>query len=189
MRHAPRSMRDTNSVRDALDEDHEDLTEEVKARRAELEKAPMQAELKHLEKRWTKKGRTYLTEPKEEDDEVAINKKTNWTEKFALCVIRQYDDQNRFILSTALQVNSPALKAILAEVIHHYPGQSFQTTDISVNLPAHCLYHYRPELKVHLPIRSLALRVPLIFSSSSASSRSSSSMPSRKETTFVTKAS
>jgi len=37
------------------------LTEEDKARRAELEKAPMQAELKYLENRWTKKGRAYIT--------------------------------------------------------------------------------------------------------------------------------
>ena len=60
------------------------LTEEELLQRAELEKAPMQAELKDLEKRWTKKGRGYICEPK--DDEDIPEESTDWFQKFALCV-------------------------------------------------------------------------------------------------------
>ena len=62
------------------------LTEEEKRKREELEQAPMQSELKHLEKRWTKKGRGYICEPKEDEDIPEDN--FNWYEKFALCVSR-----------------------------------------------------------------------------------------------------
>lgn len=124
------------------------LTEEDKQKRAELEKAPMQAELKHLEKRWTKKGRGYITEPKEDED--VPEQTTNWYEKFALCVTRQYDNSNRYVTRTTLQINSEPLKEILADVIGNYPGQSFHTNDIGIDFPAHCLYHYRSELKAAL---------------------------------------
>ena len=59
------------------------LTEEQIRKQKELEKSPMQAELKHLEKRWTKRGQGYIAEPQEEEIEEA---KANWYEKFALCV-------------------------------------------------------------------------------------------------------
>ncbi|KAK0614553.1 AAA family ATPase [Immersiella caudata] len=124
------------------------LTEEDKARRAELEKASMQAELKHLEKRWTKKGRPYVTEPKEEEAE--IGSQTNWHEKFALCVTRQYDLENKKIQRTSLQVNSKALRDILNKVITSYPGQIFSTADVAIDFPAPCLYHYRHELAAAL---------------------------------------
>ena len=124
------------------------LTEEDKARRMELEKAPMQAELKHLEKRWTKKGTGYITEPKEDED--IPDQKVNWHEKFALCIMRTYDQSNEWVQQTTLQVNSEALKDLLHEIIGYYPGQSFSTTDVNVDFPAHALYHYRPELTAAL---------------------------------------
>ena len=124
------------------------LTEEEKARRAELEKAPMQAELKHLEKRWTKKGRPYVTEPKDDDED--IDDQTNWYEKFALCITRQYDMQNKWVQRTSLEINSQALKDILADVISFYPGQSFRTSDITIDFPCHSLFHYRHELAAAL---------------------------------------
>ncbi|KAH8880552.1 AAA family ATPase [Thozetella sp. PMI_491] len=124
------------------------LTDEAKARRAELEKAPMQAELKHLEKRWTKKGTGYIAEPKEDED--IPDQKINWHEKFVLCVLRTYNNTNEWVQQTTLQINSQALKDLLADIIGYYPGQSFHTEDISIDFPAHCLYHYRPELKAAL---------------------------------------
>lgn len=142
------------------------LTEEDKAKRAELEKAPMQAELKHLEKRWTKKGRAYITEPK--DDEEVPEESTNWYEKFALCVTRQYDTSNQFVQRTTLQINSDFLKKILKDIIGSYPGQSFHTSDIGVDFPAHCLYHYRHELKAALadqePGSEGAAHLPILLS-------------------------
>ncbi|OIW30130.1 AAA family ATPase [Coniochaeta ligniaria NRRL 30616] len=142
------------------------LTEEDKRKRAELEKAPMQAELKHLEKRWTKKGRGYITEPKEDED--VPEQTTNWYEKFALCVTRQYDSTNRYVNRTTLQINSQPLKEILADVIGSYPGQSFYTSSISIDFPAHCLYHYRSELKAALanqePGSEGAAHLPILLS-------------------------
>lgn len=121
------------------------LTEEDKAKRAELEMAPMQAELKHLEKRWTKKGRGYITEPKEDED--ITDDETNWYEHFALCVTREYDMQNRWVSRSTLQINSQALRDILRDIIDSYPGESLHSSHISIDFPAHCLYHYRTELK------------------------------------------
>ncbi|TPX13408.1 uncharacterized protein E0L32_006138 [Thyridium curvatum] len=120
------------------------LTDEERRLREELENSPMRAELKHLEKRWTKKGRGYICEPKE--DEEIPEQRFNWYEKFALCVTRQYDDDNKYVVRTALQVNSPALKEVLRDVIGSFPGDSFYTNDVSVTFPARCLYHYRAEL-------------------------------------------
>ncbi|KAF6820894.1 AAA family ATPase [Colletotrichum plurivorum] len=121
------------------------ITEEDKKRREELEKAPMQVELKHLEKRWTKKGHGYITEPKEDED--VPEQKTNWYEKYALCITRTYDGRNEYVCTTSLEVNSPALKEILKDVIGgNYPGQSYLTADISVNFPARSLYHYQHDL-------------------------------------------
>ncbi|GKT42861.1 ATPase family AAA domain-containing protein 3B [Colletotrichum spaethianum] len=135
---------------DTLDEEDQQeingiLTEEEKRRREELEKAPMQVELKHLEKRWTKKGHVYITEPKEDED--IPEQKVNWYEKYALCITRQYDSQNQYVCGTTLEVNSPGLKDILGDVIgNKYPGQSYLTSNITVNFPPRSLYHYRHEL-------------------------------------------
>jgi hypothetical protein len=141
------------------------LTEEDKAKRAELEKAPMQPELKHLEKRWTKKGRGYITEPKEDED--ITDDKTNWYEKFALCVTRQYDMQNQWVQRTTLQINSQALKDIIRDIIDSYPGESFHSSNISIDFPAHCLYHYRNELKAALANQELktegAAHLPILL--------------------------
>lgn len=151
------------------DEDQQEinarLTEEEKKRIAELEKLPMQAELKNLEKRWTKKGRGYICEPKD-DDEIP-EESINWYEKFALCITRQYDNQNKYIQKTSLQVNSPSLKKVLREVIKDYPGQTFLTKDVTIDFPAHCLYHYRTELANKLakaqPDSELAAHLPILM--------------------------
>jgi len=139
-----RVVEDENPDEEDQQEINGKLTEEDKARRAELEKMPMQAELKHLEKRWTKKGRGYITEPKDDDD--IPEQVINWYEKFALCITRQYDNQNKYILKTSLQVNSPVLKQYLREIIGDYPGQSFLTGNVTVDFEPQCLYHYRQEL-------------------------------------------
>src|SRR3954471_8741092 len=91
---ARRSRPDEQPDEEDLQEIMDRLTEEDKKKRAELEKMPMQAELKHLEKRWTKKGRGYITEPKDGDD--VPDDAINWYEKFALCITRQYDSQNKY---------------------------------------------------------------------------------------------
>ncbi|KAJ0160546.1 ATPase family AAA domain-containing protein 3B [Colletotrichum tanaceti] len=121
------------------------LTEEDKRRREELEKAPMRVELKHLEKRWTKKGRPFVVEPQEDED--VPEEKVNWYEKYALCITRLYDSQNQHICRTSLEVNSPGLKKVLGDVVgNQFPGQSYTTSNISVEFPPHSLYHYRHEL-------------------------------------------
>lgn len=144
------------------------LTEEDKKRRAELEKMPMQAQLKNLEKRWTKKGRSYIAEPKDDDD--APEELVNWYNKFALCITREMDRTNEHVLKTSLQVNSPSLKKLLKEVIGTYPGISFLTKDITIDFPCQCLYHYRQELATKLdkvvaaePESELARHLPILI--------------------------
>ncbi|KXH67804.1 AAA family ATPase [Colletotrichum salicis] len=156
---------------DPLDEEDQEeingvLTEEDKKRRKELEKAPMQIEVKHLEKRWTKKGHPYITEPKEDED--IPEEKINWYEKYALCITRQYDGQNKYICRTSLEVNSPGLKNILGDVIgSKYPGQSYLTSNITVDFPPRSLYHYRKELAEtavnHEPGSHEARHLPLLL--------------------------
>ncbi|KAF4784834.1 AAA family ATPase [Colletotrichum scovillei] len=160
------------SVQQPLDEEDQEeinaiLTEEDKKRREELEKAPMQIEVKHLEKRWTKKGHPYITEPKEDED--IPQEKINWYEKYALCITRQYDGQNKYICRTSLEVNSPGLKNILGDVIgSKYPGQSYLTSNITVDFPPRSLYHYRQELADtavdHEPGSDEARHLPLLLS-------------------------
>ncbi|KAJ0325610.1 hypothetical protein COL5a_007422 [Colletotrichum fioriniae] len=139
------------------------LTEEDKKRREELEKAPMQIEVKHLEKRWTKKGHPYITEPKEDED--VPQEKINWP----IQITRQYDGQNKYICRTSLEVNSPGLKNILGDVIgSKYPGQSYLTSNITVDFPPRSLYHYRQELADtavdHEPGSDEARHLPLLLS-------------------------
>ncbi|KAK5075645.1 hypothetical protein LTR70_010080 [Exophiala xenobiotica] len=164
---ARRSGDDANAAHDEedLQEINGHLTEEEKQRRAELEKMPMQAELKNLEKRWTKKGRGYITEPKDDDD--VPEDSVNWYEQFALCITRQYDNQNKYVCQTSLQINSSSLKGLLKDVIETYPGISFQTTNISINSPYHCLYHYRVEfldkLEKTSPGSELGRHLPILL--------------------------
>lgn len=140
------------------------ITAEQKKKIAELEKLPMQAELKNLEKRWTKKGRGYICEPKD-DDEIP-EATVNWYEKFALCITRQYDASNKYVSKTSLQVNSPSLKKVLKEVIQDFPGQSFHTSNVTIDFPPRCLYHYRTELASKLktadPDSELAAHLPIL---------------------------
>ncbi|KAL8403740.1 hypothetical protein RB594_008845 [Gaeumannomyces avenae] len=123
-----------SQVDETQNEDPEEgVSDEEQRKREELEKAPMRAEVKLLEKRWTKKGVGYFCEPQE--DEEIPEQKTNWYEKFALCQTNVYDSRNQF-------------KA-LREVIGSFPGISFFTDEITLGFPPRCLYHYRSELQVY----------------------------------------
>ncbi|KAK3373167.1 AAA family ATPase [Lasiosphaeria ovina] len=144
------------------------LTDEDKERIAQLEasETPMLLELKHLEKRWTSKGRMYITEPKE-DEELPANK-INWHEKFALCVTRHYDQQNKHVERTTLRINSLVLKDLLAKIIgSSYPGQNFWTNQVTVDFPCHSLFHYRDELRAALadqePGSAAAAHLPILL--------------------------
>ncbi|KLU91079.1 hypothetical protein MAPG_09602 [Magnaporthiopsis poae ATCC 64411] len=132
---------------DGETQDEDTVSEEEQRRRDELEKAPMRAELKLLEKRWTKKGVGYFCEP--QDDEEIPEQKTNWYEKFALCQTNVYDSRNQFVSSKHLSVNSPVLRQALRDVIGNFPGISFFTDKITLEFPPRCLYHYRDELQAH----------------------------------------
>ncbi|TLD17033.1 uncharacterized protein PgNI_01494 [Pyricularia grisea] len=133
-------------TREQKDQDEADtITEEEKRKREELEKAPMRAELMHLDKRWTKKGKAYFAEPKE--DEEIPDQKVNWWSQFALTITRVYDTQNRVVTETSLSVNSLAIKDVLRDIIGEFPGISFHTKDISLKFDPKVLYHYYPELR------------------------------------------
>jgi hypothetical protein len=141
-RHVPNQAAEPDA--EDLQEMNAGLTEEDKRKQEELANGPMQAEVKYLEKRWTKKGRCYTTEPKEDEE---IPPQTNWYDQFALCITRLYDNSNRYVTRTSLDVNSSALKQILKDVIGDFPGQSFHTSNISIIFPPRCLYHFYEELQ------------------------------------------
>ena len=60
--------------------DNPDLTEEQVEKLKELEDAPMQAELKYIDKKWTEQGQIYYSETVEEE----IPDQVNWWSQFAL---------------------------------------------------------------------------------------------------------
>ncbi|WPH00689.1 Hypothetical protein R9X50_00351900 [Acrodontium crateriforme] len=109
-----------------------------------IEEGEMQAELKHIDKKFTDKGQAYFTETVDE----VIPEQVNWWSKFALCLVRHtHPSDPSLIIKTTLQINSQHLKDILKDTIDSYPGCSFQTKDISIDKPYHALYHYRHELE------------------------------------------
>lgn len=125
--------------------DNPDLNEEETARLKEIEEGSMQAELKHIDKKFTEQGQTYYAETVEED----IPEQVNWWSKFALCLVRHFagDHKNPYVHKTSLQVNSQHLKDILKSTIQDFPGVSFNTKEISVDKPYRVLFHYRQELE------------------------------------------
>jgi hypothetical protein len=111
----------------------------------EIEEGTMRAELKHIDKKFTEKGNAYFAETVEEE----LPEQTNWWSKFALCIVRVFnnDKNNPFVRKTQLQVNSEHLKAILKDTISDFPGISFNTKDITIDKPYRVLFHYRKELE------------------------------------------
>ncbi|KAJ7465589.1 AAA family ATPase [Mycena latifolia] len=104
------------------------------------------AELVHLDKRWDKNGDEYYTRQKKAAPRTPGN---DWWEKHVLAVIRHFDRRAAdSVVKTSVEVYSTHLRRILAKVIGEYPGISFQTKHITLDLPVECLYHYLPELKV-----------------------------------------
>ncbi|KAJ7458501.1 P-loop containing nucleoside triphosphate hydrolase protein [Mycena latifolia] len=104
------------------------------------------AELVHLDKRWDKNGDEYYTRQKKAAPRTPGS---DWWEKHVLAVIRHFDRRvaDR-VEKTSVEVYSTHLRSILAKVIGEYPGISFQTKHITLDVPVECLYHYLPELKV-----------------------------------------
>lgn len=120
-----------------------DMNTEVKHEPAKPEDSTMRAELKHLDQRFTTKGKAYTIEIKDDIVEATVD----WWQRYALCVTRVFDRNNKRVLQTSLQVNSTHLKDLLKDIIKHYPGISFQTKDVKIQAPYHCLYHHRQEIK------------------------------------------
>lgn len=100
----------------------------------------MLIEVKHLEER-IERGVSFIREP----PRVRSPPSNNWS-SYALTVTRHFNEDNKFSHRT-LQINSPHIKSVLKEVIGDYPGQSYNTENISLVLPAWSLFHYLDDLK------------------------------------------
>lgn len=120
-----------------------EMDEETKAKLKEIEEGDMRAELKYLDRKHTDKGQAYYAETVEED----VPEQVDWWSKFALCMVRHFDNSNERVLKVCLQINSQHLKDILKELIGHFPGVSFNTKDVSIQKPYRVLYHHRTELE------------------------------------------
>lgn len=127
---------------DAAVTDNPEMDEKTIEKIKEIEEGEMQASLKHIDKKFTEKGQVYYAETVDEE----IPEQVNWWAKFALCLVRQMDRQNKYVTKISLQVNSQHLKDILRTTIADYPGVSFQTQAVTIDAPYHSLFHYRHEI-------------------------------------------
>ncbi|KAJ6576123.1 P-loop containing nucleoside triphosphate hydrolase protein [Mycena vulgaris] len=133
-----------------------DGEEEAKARKEELDALNAEykgvargskAELVHLDKRWDKNGDEYYIKQKKAAPRTPGG---DWWEKHVLAVIRHFDadePEKEKVEKTTVEVYSQHLRSILAKVIDDYPGISFHTEHIMLDLPVECLYHYLSELR------------------------------------------
>nr|XP_023907899.1 uncharacterized protein LOC112019614 [Quercus suber]POF16364.1 atpase family aaa domain-containing protein 3b [Quercus suber] len=121
-----------------------EIDDETAARLKAIEDGEMQAELKHIDRKYTEQGQVYYAETIEED----IPDQINWWSKFALCLVRHTVQGNpSLVQKVSLQINSQHLKDILKDTIKDFPGVSFETKEITIDAPYRVLFHYRHELE------------------------------------------
>nr|POE82249.1 atpase family aaa domain-containing protein 3b [Quercus suber] len=121
-----------------------EIDSEAAARLKAIEDGDMQAELKHIDRKYTEQGQVYYAETVEE----VIPEQINWWSKFALCLVRHTVQGNPDVIQkVSLQINSQHLKDILKETIKGFPGASFETQEITIDAPYRVLFHYRRELE------------------------------------------
>lgn len=125
--------------------DNPEMGDDEAAKLKDIKEGSMRAEVKHIDRKTTEKGQAYYAETVEED----IPDQVNWWDKFALCIVRHMagDRKRPYVAKTSLQVNSKHLKDILKQTIHNYPGESFDTKDVTIDKPYHVLFHYRHEIE------------------------------------------
>ncbi|KAJ6520231.1 AAA family ATPase [Mycena sanguinolenta] len=145
----PQKEQDVKTIVDKEAEKIAARQKEVDALNAEYMDVPYgsKAELVHLEKRWAKNGDEYYIRQQKAAPRIVG---ADWWEKHILAIILHYDPELQdfeFLEKATVEVYSIHLRKILAEVIGDYPGVSFLTKHISLTFPAHCLYHYLPELR------------------------------------------
>ncbi|KAJ7204234.1 P-loop containing nucleoside triphosphate hydrolase protein [Mycena rebaudengoi] len=133
----------TNGVsEEAEDKEKEKEEREAKARKKELDALNEQykdiplgskAELVHLDKRWDKNGDEYYVK---QNKVAARIRGGDWWEKHILAVIRHFEeDEPDKVEKTSVEIYSDHLRKTLARVIGSYPGISFRTEHISLDLP------------------------------------------------------
>lgn len=121
-----------------------ELDSKTAAKLKAIEQGEMQAELKHIDRKYTKQGHVYYSETVDE----VIPEQINWWSKFAICMVRYISNgQPSHVQKVSLQVNSPHLKAILKATVKEFPGVSFQTKDITIDAPYRVLFHCRHDLE------------------------------------------
>ncbi|CAI6089261.1 unnamed protein product [Clonostachys chloroleuca] len=109
-----------------------------------LNEKAMKVEVKYLVEKYDKQCNVYLESLKVDEQK---KKDIEWWEEYVLCLVHHSDGRSNRKPSRSLRINSKPLKGVLNRVIPKYPGVSFQPTDVRVELPPHCLYHYLPELE------------------------------------------
>lgn len=98
---------------------------------------------KHLDGRYTN---NYLQLGEPSGGGPPSDKDDQWRD-YALCIIRNFNDKHEHT-GTDLEVKSPVIRNLLKRVIgERYPGVSFSTGKIRVQLPCKPLYHYLEELR------------------------------------------
>ena len=110
----------------------------------ELKEKGVKVEIKHLYEKYDRDGSTYI-------ESLAIDfkqrKDIQWWEEYVLCFVHHHDRRGNNIVKQSLRINSTPLKDVLKRIIPKYPGISFQTADVTLDIPLHCLYHHLSELR------------------------------------------
>ncbi|KAJ7651008.1 AAA family ATPase [Roridomyces roridus] len=149
----PEVTRSDTPKEDTKKEEEEEEEKEVKARKElqvlnkQYRDVPLgsKTEVVHLDKRWDDNGDEYYMKQNKDGSRTS---RGNWWEKHVLAVIRHFDEYQRDrVENTTVEVYSEHLRKTLSKVIKSYPGISFETEHISLELPADCLYHYLEELR------------------------------------------
>ena len=82
-----------------------EIDAEMAKKLKDIEEGDMQAELKHIDRKYTEKGQVYFAETVDEE----IPDQVNWWSKFAMCLVRYMDPSNSYVQKTSLQVSNMSL--------------------------------------------------------------------------------
>jgi hypothetical protein len=105
----------------------------------------VKVEIKHLQDKFDKQGNNVIEEQKFKSQK----KELEWWEAYVLCVVQKFGGDDRLV-GESLRINSDPLKTLLKDIIHDYPGVSFNTPHVTLRYPLHCLYHHHVEMQLAL---------------------------------------
>lgn len=137
---------DTQTPTEEAKEDEATKDGETAAESTPEEPKEMQVATKHLEERYDDKGYTNIHEAGSGPPEKANSDK--WAH-YVLCYTRHFNNEDKYYKSS-VEIKSKPLREILRRVISDYPGVSFATDKVTLDLPCEALFHHLDDLYAEL---------------------------------------